>query len=90
VGDLAINNRNVGFLHETYCLTGGILRAREISGWRGLLVLAGQAAYPYRLLRESVNVLLPGAQEIEKVDPLEFAGLADAEQNQIFLDSTFS
>jgi hypothetical protein len=44
-----------------------------------LLVLAGPVAYPQGLLCENVNALLSGAQEIEEVDPLEFAGLADAE-----------
>ena len=40
-------------------------------------------------LRECVNVLLTGAEEIEEVDPFEFAGFTDAEQDQILFDSLF-
>jgi hypothetical protein len=36
-----------------------------------------------------VNVFLTGTKEIEEFDPLEFASLADAEQNQILVDSFF-
>ena len=44
---------------------------------------------PAPAFREGVNVLFPGTEEIQKVHAHVFAGLADAEQHQVFLKTLF-
>ncbi|HKF95010.1 MAG TPA: hypothetical protein VKB96_10525, partial [Gammaproteobacteria bacterium] len=46
-----------------------------------------QAARPAPAFRKGVNVLLSRTQEIQKVHAHVFAGLADAQKCQVFLDA---
>ena len=45
---------------------------------------------PAPILRKGVNVLLARTEEIQKVHAHVFAGLADAQKNQVFLQALFS
>jgi hypothetical protein len=50
---------------------------------------AKPSSSPAATLRESVNVLFPGTEEIQKVHTHVFAGFAKAQQNQVVSDALF-
>src|SRR6185369_17456128 len=59
-----------------------LVRWRQIGWLDGVL----PSSAPLPTLREGVDVLLTGKEEIQKVDAHVFAGLANAQEDEVILD----